>query len=182
MGRGSCVWVNVQGYNSIEKSDKVKYLTKKLMAKSCKISTKRKSPTPWLPFSRLLLCPLPDISLVTWDLGPLSQHHCLKDMLPMKIYPYLSDCRKIKNETDVKYVETCAICRSIGQQIKQWERNVVFGWAGVCGEGWKASFLKSACAGGYPRPYELPFSPASWSLSWRATHQLIRRWLPISAT
>ena len=27
-------------------------------------------------------------------------------MLPMKIYPYLSDRREI-NETDVKYVETC---------------------------------------------------------------------------
>ena len=67
---------------------------------------KRKSPTPWLPFSRLLLRPLPDISLATWDLGPLSQHHCIKDILPMKIYPYLSDRREI-NETDVKYVETC---------------------------------------------------------------------------
>lgn len=22
-----------------------------------------------------------------WDLGPLSQHHYIKDMLPMKIYP-----------------------------------------------------------------------------------------------
>ena len=27
-------------------------------------------------------------------------------MLPMKIYPYLSDRHEI-NETDVKYVETC---------------------------------------------------------------------------
>ena len=26
---------------------------------------------------------------------------------------------------------------SLTTQIKQWERNVVFGWAGVCGEGWK---------------------------------------------
>ena len=67
---------------------------------------KQKSPTPWLPFSRLLLRPLPYISLATWDLDPLSQHHCIKDMLLMKIYPYLSDRRGI-NETDVKYVETC---------------------------------------------------------------------------
>ena len=66
---------------------------------------KRKSPTPWLPFSsRLLLRPLPDISLATWDLAPLSQHHCIKGMLPMKIYPYLSYRREI-NETDVNY--TC---------------------------------------------------------------------------
>ena len=66
---------------------------------------KRKSPTPWLPFSsRLLLCPLPDISLATWNLASLSQHHCIKDMLPMKIYPYLSYRREI-NETDVNY--TC---------------------------------------------------------------------------
>ena len=55
-------------------------------------------------FSLLLLRPLPDFSLATWDLVPLSQH-CIKDMLPMKIYPYLSDRREI-NETDVKYVET----------------------------------------------------------------------------
>ena len=66
---------------------------------------KRKSLTPWLPFSsRLLLCPLPDISLATWNLASLSQHHCIKDMLPMKIYPYLSYRREI-NETDVTY--TC---------------------------------------------------------------------------
>ena len=37
------------------------------MEKSCKISTKRKSPTPWLSFSQLPLCPLPDISLVTYS-------------------------------------------------------------------------------------------------------------------
>ena len=67
---------------------------------------KRKSPTPWLPFSRLLLRPLPDISLATWDLGPFLQHYCIKDMLPMKIYLYLSDHPEV-NETDVKYVETC---------------------------------------------------------------------------
>ena len=47
---------------------------------------KRKYPTPWLPFSsRPLLRPLPDISLATWDLAPLSQHNCIKDMLPIKI-------------------------------------------------------------------------------------------------
>ena len=66
---------------------------------------KRKSPTPWLPFSsRLLLRPLPDISLATWDLDPFSHHHCVKDryMLPMEIYTYLSYRRKI-NETDVSY-------------------------------------------------------------------------------
>ena len=67
----------------------------------------RESPTPWLPFSRLLnfFGPLPDISLATWDLAPLSQHHCIRDM-KMKIYPYLSDRRQI-NETVVKCVETC---------------------------------------------------------------------------
>ena len=63
---------------------------------------KRKSRTQWLPCSRLLLRPLPDISLDRWDLGPVSQHHCIKDMLPMKIYLYPSDRREI-NETDVKY-------------------------------------------------------------------------------
>ena len=61
----------------------------------------------WLPgFSRLLLRPLPDISLATWDSSPLSFHHCTKDVLLMKIYRYLSDHREII-ETDVKYVETC---------------------------------------------------------------------------
>ena len=40
------------------------------------------------------------IFLATWDLAPLSQHHCIKDNLPMKIYPYLSYRREI-NETDV---------------------------------------------------------------------------------
>ena len=30
---------------------------------------------------------------------PLSQHHCIKDILPLKIYPYLSNRREI-NETD----------------------------------------------------------------------------------
>ena len=34
-------------------------------------------------------------------------------------------------------------------QIKQCERNVVFGWAGVCGEGWKTSSPKNACVGDY---------------------------------
>ena len=53
-------------------------------------------------FSRLLLRPL----LATWDLGPFSLHHCVRDMLLMKIYPCLSDYRE-KIETDVKYVETC---------------------------------------------------------------------------
>ena len=37
-------------------------------------------------------------------MAPLSQHHRIKDMLPMKIYPYLSYRREI-NETDVNY--TC---------------------------------------------------------------------------
>ena len=44
------------------------------------------------------------ISLATWDLAPLSQHHCIKGMLPMKIYPYLSYHCEI-NETDVN--NTC---------------------------------------------------------------------------
>ena len=57
-------------------------------------------------FSRLLLRPLSDFFLATWDLGPLSLHHCTKDMLLMKIYRYLSDHREII-ETDVKCVETC---------------------------------------------------------------------------
>ena len=43
---------------------------------------KRKSPTPWLPFSsRLLLRPRPDISLATWDLDPLFHHHCIKEII-----------------------------------------------------------------------------------------------------
>ena len=42
--------------------------------------------------------------LFLWDLAPLSQHHCIKFILPMKIYPYLSYRREI-NETDVNY--TC---------------------------------------------------------------------------
>ena len=61
---------------------------------------KRKSQTPFkLPFWSPLLRPL-----LTWDLAPLSQHHCIKGMLPMKIYPYLS-YRREKNETDVN--KTC---------------------------------------------------------------------------
>ena len=55
---------------------------------------------PWrntIPFQELT-----GISLATWDLAPLSQHHCTKDILPMKIYPYLSYRREI-NETDVNY-------------------------------------------------------------------------------
>ena len=43
-GRGSWVWVNVVGKTSIENHDKV--IEKKLIEKSCKISMKRKSPTP----------------------------------------------------------------------------------------------------------------------------------------
>ena len=39
-----------------------------------------------------------------WDLAPLSQHRCIKDILPMKIYTYLSYRREI-NETDENY--TC---------------------------------------------------------------------------
>ena len=57
-----------------------------------------------MPFSSELLRPLPDISLATWDLATLSQHHCIRGMLPMKIYPYLSYRREI-NETDVN--DTC---------------------------------------------------------------------------
>ena len=60
---------------------------------------KRKSPTPFLPFSQLLLRPLPDTALVKWGLALLPQHHCIKDMLPIKIYRGLSDRREI-NETD----------------------------------------------------------------------------------
>ena len=37
-------------------------------------------------------------------------------------------------------------------QIKQWERNVVFRWAGVCGEGRNTSSPKNACLGGYACP------------------------------
>ena len=36
------------------------------------------------------------LSHVGLDLGPLSQNHFTKDMLPMKIYPHLSDRRKNK--------------------------------------------------------------------------------------
>ena len=42
--------------------------------------------------------------LFPWDLAPLSQHHCIKYILPRKIYPCLSYRREI-NETDVNY--TC---------------------------------------------------------------------------
>ena len=47
---------------------------------------------------------------------------------------------------------------SLTTQIKQWERNVVFG-AGVCGEGRKTSSPKNACVGGYrlPGPIEPRF-------------------------
>ena len=57
---------------------------------------KRKSPTPSLPYSSpLLLRPLPDISLATWDLDPLSHHHCIKD---------ITCCRwRFINETDVSH-------------------------------------------------------------------------------
>ena len=34
---------------------------------------------------------------------------------------------------------------SLTKQMKQWETNVVFRWAGVCGEGWKTSSPKNAC-------------------------------------
>ena len=65
------------------------------MEKNCKMFMKRKSATPWLPFSSpLLLRRLPDIS--TWDLDPLSHDH------RVKIYTYLSYRRKI-NETDVSH-------------------------------------------------------------------------------
>ena len=43
-------------------------------------------------------------SHVGLDQGPLSQNHCTKDMLPMKIYPYQSYRREII-ETEVNY--TC---------------------------------------------------------------------------
>ena len=66
---------------------------------------KRKSPIPWLSFSsRLLLSVLPDLFLATWDLAPLSQRRCIKDILSMKIYLYLSYRHEI-NETDLKH--TC---------------------------------------------------------------------------
>ena len=93
--RGSWVsWVK----KSIEKNDKVKELKNK---QKTKISDSL--------IARLFTAsfrPLPDISLSTWDLGPLSLHHCTKDMLLMKIYRYVSDHREI-SDTDVKYVETC---------------------------------------------------------------------------
>ena len=47
---------------------------------------KRKSPTPWLPFSlRLFLRPLPDIFLATWDLAPLSQPTSSPGLFPQKM-------------------------------------------------------------------------------------------------
>ena len=33
--------------------------------------------------------------------------------------------------------------------IKQWERNIVFGWAGICGKGRNTSSSKNACVGAY---------------------------------
>ena len=44
---------------------------------------------------------------------------------------------------------TTTVDWSLNTQIKQWERNVVLGWAGVCGEGRNTSSPKSACVGGY---------------------------------
>ena len=38
---------------------------------------------------------------------------------------------------------------SLTTRIKQRERNVVLGWAGVCGEGRNTSSPKNACVGGY---------------------------------
>ena len=40
-----------------------------------------------------------------------------------------------------------------------WERNVVFGWAGVCGERWMTSSLKTACVRGYCAPRLWKASP-----------------------
>ena len=59
-----------------------------------------------LPFSSWLLGPLPqDISLATWDLATLSQHHCIKGInVADEDYPYLSYRHEI-NETDVN--NTC---------------------------------------------------------------------------
>ena len=34
---------------------------------------------------------------------------------------------------------------SLTTQMKQWERDVIFGWAGVCGEGGRTSSPKNAC-------------------------------------
>ena len=64
---------------------------------------KWKSLALWLPFSSpSLLLSLPYISHV--GLGSPFTTHCIKGMLPMKIYPYLSSRSEI-NETDVNY--TC---------------------------------------------------------------------------
>ena len=43
--------------------------------------------------------------IATRGLSPLSQHHCIKDMLLLKIYLYQSNHCKIKKH--IKYVETC---------------------------------------------------------------------------
>ena len=76
---------------------------------------KRKSPTPWLPFSsRLLLRPRPDISLATWDLDPLFSPSLYKRsyMLPMKIYAYLSyrrENKRIRRKFNVQFAESMGL-------------------------------------------------------------------------
>ena len=64
---------------------------------------KRKPPTALLPFSRVFLRPLPDISLATWDRFTTSLHtrHVANEDLSI---PERSPRNK---RTDVKYVETC---------------------------------------------------------------------------
>ena len=47
---------------------------------------------------------------------------------------------------------TCLACQTVDWsltiRIKQWERNVVLGWAGICGEGQNMSSPKNSCMGG----------------------------------
>ena len=65
------------------------------------------------------VCPLPDISQATWDLAPLSQHNCIKDMLPMKIIsiPELSPRNK-RNRRKV-YLQ---LAESMGQLcLAEWK-------------------------------------------------------------
>ena len=47
---------------------------------------------------------------------------------------------------------------SLTTQIKQWERNVVLGWAGVCGERWKTNSPNS-CVGGVAEIVSRPSVP-----------------------
>ena len=53
--------------------------------------------------------------IATWDLSPLSQHHCIKDMLRLKIYLYLSNHREIKKQIKKLISRNMQFAESMGQ-------------------------------------------------------------------